>query len=95
MLLPVASRTKTVRTVFFIDAWGIGRAILYYPLLNGRNPDEIVYLLAFMQTFDKYGTGRRLTGSPTMTDFFCDWLLRTRQSGGKPYSDGIGLDRFM
>ncbi len=55
MLQPGASTTQAVRAVFIIDPKGIVRAILYYPLSNGRNMDEIMRLLIAMQTSDKYG----------------------------------------
>lgn len=54
MIQPNASDTKAVRAVFFIDPNGKIRAILYYPLSNGRNFQEIKRLLIAMQTSDKY-----------------------------------------
>jgi peroxiredoxin (alkyl hydroperoxide reductase subunit C) len=54
MLHPAASDTKAVRAVFFIDPEGIIRAMIYYPLSNGRNFQEIKRLLIAMQTADKY-----------------------------------------
>ncbi len=55
MLQPSASTTQAVRAVFFIDPQSKVRAILYYPLSNGRNFQEIKRLLAAMQTTDKHG----------------------------------------
>jgi peroxiredoxin (alkyl hydroperoxide reductase subunit C) len=55
MLQPTASTTQAVRAVFFIDPESKVRAILYYPLSNGRNFQEIKRLLVAMQTTDKYG----------------------------------------
>lgn len=55
MLQPAASTTQAVRAVFIIDPKGIVRAILYYPLSNGRNIDEILRLLIALQTSDQYG----------------------------------------
>ena len=52
MLQPGASSTQAVRAVFIIDPKGIVRAILYYPLSNGRNMDEVMRLLIAMQTSD-------------------------------------------
>jgi peroxiredoxin (alkyl hydroperoxide reductase subunit C) len=54
MLQPTASDTKAVRAVFFIDPVGKVRAMLYYPLSNGRNFDEIKRLLIAMQTSDAF-----------------------------------------
>lgn len=55
MLQPAASTTQAVRAVFIIDPKNKVRAILYYPLSNGRNFQEIKRLLIAMQTSDKYG----------------------------------------
>ena len=55
MLQPGASSTQAVRAVFIIDPQGIVRAILYYPLSNGRNMDEVMRLLVAMQTSDEHG----------------------------------------
>ncbi|HRZ87584.1 MAG TPA: peroxiredoxin [bacterium] len=52
MLQPSASNTKAVRAVFFVDPKGKIRAMVYYPLSNGRNFDEIKRLLVAMQTSD-------------------------------------------
>jgi peroxiredoxin (alkyl hydroperoxide reductase subunit C) len=52
MLQPAASSTATVRTVFFIDPQGMIRAILIYPLTNGRNIKEIIRLLEALQETD-------------------------------------------
>lgn len=46
--------TTLVRNVFFIDPNQIIRAILIYPLTNGRNTYEMVRLLDALQTTDKY-----------------------------------------
>jgi peroxiredoxin (alkyl hydroperoxide reductase subunit C) len=54
MLQPSASTTQTVRAVFVIDSNGIIRAILYYPLSNGRNMEEIKRLLIALQATDEY-----------------------------------------
>jgi peroxiredoxin 2/4 len=55
MLQPGASSTQAVRAVFIIDPKAIVRAILYYPLSNGRNMDEVMRLLVAMQTSDAHG----------------------------------------
>jgi len=54
MLQPTASTTQAVRAVFFIDPEATIRAIIYYPLSNGRNFQEIKRILTAMQTSDKY-----------------------------------------
>ena len=55
MLQPAASNTQAVRAVFIIDPKAIVRAILYYPLSNGRNMDEVKRLLIAMQHSDEHG----------------------------------------
>jgi len=54
MLQPSASTTQAVRAVFIIDPKATVRAILYYPLSNGRNVEEIRRLLIAMQASDEY-----------------------------------------
>lgn len=52
MIAPNSSSTKTVRCVFIIDPEGKIRAILTYPLTNGRNISEILRLVEALQTSD-------------------------------------------
>jgi len=54
MLQPSASTTQAVRAVFIIDPLAVVRAILYYPLSNGRNMEEIKRLLVAMQISDQH-----------------------------------------
>lgn len=54
MLQPSSSNTQAVRAVFIIDPKAIVRAILYYPLANGRNMQEVKRLLIAMQHSDEY-----------------------------------------
>ncbi len=54
MLQPSASTTQAVRAVFLIDPESKVRALLYYPLSNGRNFQEIKRLLMAMQMSDKH-----------------------------------------
>ena len=49
MIHPGASTTATVRCVFIIDDEGILRAMIYYPLTNGRSVDEIMRILSALQ----------------------------------------------
>lgn len=55
MVQASASDTQAVRAVFFIDPKGKIRALIYYPLSNGRNFKEIKRLLMAMQTTDANG----------------------------------------
>jgi len=55
MIHPGASSTATVRCVFIIDDEGILRAMVYYPLTNGRSVDEIFRILQALQMNKKQG----------------------------------------
>ncbi len=55
MVHPEASDTSAVRAVFVIDAEGILRAMMYYPLTNGRSIDEIYRVVNSLQTSQKFG----------------------------------------
>ncbi|MGB6838547.1 MAG: peroxiredoxin, partial [Dehalococcoidia bacterium] len=50
MIHPEASTTATVRGLFVIDPEGFIRAMIYYPLQNGRSVDEILRLVDALQT---------------------------------------------
>ncbi|PCC66765.1 peroxiredoxin (alkyl hydroperoxide reductase subunit C) [Nannocystis exedens] len=54
MLHPEASSTATVRAVFFINPDRKVQALVYYPLTNGRNIDEVLRLLDSLQTSSKH-----------------------------------------
>ena len=55
MVHPGAADTQAVRATFFIDPNGILRAMVYYPMSNGRSIDEFVRLLQALQTSDAHG----------------------------------------
>ncbi|MGV6819260.1 MAG: peroxiredoxin [Parvularcula sp.] len=55
MIHPSAGDTSAVRAVFLIDPEGILRAMVYYPMTNGRSIDEFLRLLAAMQFSDENG----------------------------------------
>ena len=55
MVQPNASTTQAVRAVFIMDGKAKIRAILYYPLSNGRNMDEIKRLVIALQKSDAEG----------------------------------------
>lgn len=52
MIHPGAADTSAVRATFIIDPNGIMRAMVYYPMTNGRSIDEFLRLLAALQTSD-------------------------------------------
>lgn len=64
MIHPGQSGTATVRAVFFIDDKGILRAMIYYPLSNGRFIPEIVRLVKALQTTDRAGVSTPANWQP-------------------------------
>jgi peroxiredoxin (alkyl hydroperoxide reductase subunit C) len=64
MIHPGSSSTATIRTVFFIDDKGIMRAMIYYPLSNGRYIPEIIRLVRALQTTDKFGVSTPANWQP-------------------------------
>ena len=50
MIQPGASDTSAVRATFIIDDQGILRAMIYYPMSNGRSIDEVLRLVTALQT---------------------------------------------
>jgi len=55
MIHPNAADTSAVRATFIIDDKGILRAMIYYPMSNGRSIDEILRLVKALQISDKHG----------------------------------------
>ncbi len=54
MVQPGASDTQAVRAVFIMDPEATVRCILYYPLSNGRNMQEVKRILVAMQHSDEH-----------------------------------------
>lgn len=55
MIQPGASDTSAVRSTFLIDPDGVLRAMVYYPMSNGRSIPEFLRLLTALQTSDEHG----------------------------------------
>jgi peroxiredoxin (alkyl hydroperoxide reductase subunit C) len=55
MVQPGASDTSAVRSTFLIDPNGMLRAMVYYPMSNGRSIPEFLRLLKAVQTSDENG----------------------------------------
>lgn len=55
MIHPGAADTSAVRATFMIDPDGILRAMVYYPMSNGRSIPEFLRLLDALQTSDEHG----------------------------------------
>jgi len=55
MIHPGAADTSAVRATFIIDPDGILRAMVYYPMTNGRSIDEFLRLVKALQTSDEHG----------------------------------------
>ena len=54
MIQPGASDTQAVRATFIIDPEGVLRAMVYYPMTNGRSVDEFLRLVKALQTSDEH-----------------------------------------
>ena len=54
MIQPGASDTSAVRATFIIDDKGILRAMVYYPMTNGRAIKEFLRLVKALQTSDEH-----------------------------------------
>lgn len=54
MIAPRASDAAMVRAVFAIDPEGVIRAITWYPMTTGRNVEELLRLVAALQTTDAH-----------------------------------------
>ncbi|MEQ1609054.1 MAG: peroxiredoxin [Hyphomonadaceae bacterium] len=52
MVMPGASDTSAVRATFIIDPQGVLRAMVYYPMSNGRSINEFLRLVAALQAAD-------------------------------------------
>lgn len=63
MVQPGASDTSAVRATFFIDPEGILRAMIYYPMTNGRSIDEALRLVKSLQTSQEHGVATPRPGS--------------------------------
>jgi peroxiredoxin (alkyl hydroperoxide reductase subunit C) len=55
MIHPGAGDTSAVRATFIIDPDGMLRAMVYYPMSNGRSITECLRMIDAMQTSDKNG----------------------------------------
>ncbi|HBC19557.1 MAG TPA: peroxiredoxin, partial [Alcanivorax sp.] len=55
MIHPGAADTSAVRATFIIDPNGVLRAMVYYPMSNGRSIPEFLRLLEALQTSDENG----------------------------------------
>lgn len=91
MIQPSASDTSAVRATFIIDDKGVLRAMVYYPMSNGRSIPEFLRLVAALQTSDKHGVatpegwqpGDKVIVPPPQTQQAAD----TRGSEGYECSD--------
>ncbi len=86
MIHPGAADTQAVRATFFIDPKGILRAMVYYPMSNGRSIQEFVRLLTAMQTSDKNAIATPEGWTPG-----CDVIIpppKTAAAAEKRWSEG-------
>lgn len=91
MIQPGASDTSAVRATFIIDPKGVLRAMVYYPMTNGRSIAEFLRLLTALQTSDEHGVatpenwkpGEKVIVPPPATTQLAD----EREGQGYEYTD--------
>jgi len=91
MIQPGASDTAAVRATFVIDPEGVLRAMLYYPMTNGRSVEEVLRLVKSLQTSDEHGVATPeawLPGQPVIVPPpHTSQDAEARQSEGYEYTD--------
>lgn len=95
MVQPNASGTQAVRAVFFIDPDAKVRAIVYYPLSNGRNMDEIKRLLIAMQTSDQHKVATPANWQPGDDVIVPPPTTMAKAEERLASDEGLCLDWFM
>ena len=75
MIQPGASDTQAVRVTFVIDPEGVLRAMVYYPMTNGRSVDEFYRLVQALQTSDAHKVATPENWTPG-----CDVIVPTPQT---------------
>ncbi|HWX49780.1 MAG TPA: peroxiredoxin [Roseomonas sp.] len=104
MIAPNAPDASMVRAAFVIDPEGIIRAISWYPMTTGRNVQELLRLVAALQTADAHEVstpegwqpGEDVILPPTLTteaafadqEHGADWYFRTGPLPKKPKGRG-------
>ena len=86
MAHPGAADTQAMSATFFIDPSGILRAMVYYPMSNGRAISEFVRLLQAMQTSEKNAVATPEGWTPG-----CDVIVpppKTAEAADKRASEG-------
>ena len=91
MIQPGASDTAAVRATFVIDPEGVLRAMLYYPMTNGRSVEEVLRLVKSLQTSDEHGVATPeawLPGQPVIVPPpHTSQDAEARKSAGYEYTD--------
>ncbi|NAO98904.1 peroxiredoxin [Vreelandella titanicae] len=91
MIQPGASDTAAVRATFVIDPEGVLRAMLYYPMTNGRSVEEVLRLVKSLQTSAEHGVATPeawLPGQPVIVPPpHTSQDAEARQSEGYEYTD--------
>lgn len=91
MIQPGASDTSAVRATFFIDPESKLRAMVYYPMSNGRSIEEFLRLLEALQISDTHSVatpeawkpGEKVIVPPPQTQAAAE----ARQGEGYDYTD--------
>ena len=97
MLQPNVSSTQAVRAVFVIDPEGIIRSIIYYPLITGRNFDEIKRMILALQKADEAHVSTPANWQPG-DDLIIPTPVTAREAAAaisEPGEDAYALDWFL
>ena len=88
MIMPGESNNACVRAVFFIDPTGKIRAIIYYPLVLGRNFDEIKRVIIGLQTADAHDVAMPANWQPGK-DVVLHYPITTDEAVARTAEEGL------
>mgnify|MGYP003291827016 CR=1 FL=1 len=88
MIMPGESNNACVRAVFFIDPTDKIRAIIYYPLVLGRNFDEIKRVIIGLQTADAHDVAMPANWQPGK-DVVLHYPITTDEAVARATEEGL------
>ena len=88
MIMPGESNNACVRAVFFIDPTDKIRAIIYYPLVLGRNFDEIKRVIIGLQTADAHDVAMPANWQPGK-DVVLHYPITTDEAVARTAEEGL------
>jgi peroxiredoxin (alkyl hydroperoxide reductase subunit C) len=88
MIMPGEANNACVRAVFFIDPADKIRAIIYYPLVLGRNFDEIKRVIVGLQTADAHDVALPANWEPGK-DVVVHYPVTTQEAHKRVKEEGL------